>query len=121
TIPTVNQVELLRKGKELNTKAPAKGTRRKIKASGRPAPREVITAAMMNSKIPSHDRASVDGGVSNGNGNGNSNGAEEYKARRTLENELDQAVQRYIELYDFAPIGYVSMDRVGRIEEVNLA
>jgi len=35
--------------------------------------------------------------------------------------ELESAIQRYIELYDFAPIAYVSFDRVGRIEEANLA
>jgi PAS domain S-box-containing protein len=35
--------------------------------------------------------------------------------------ELESAVQRYVELYDFAPIAYVSFDRTGRIEEANLA
>jgi PAS domain S-box-containing protein len=34
---------------------------------------------------------------------------------------LEQAVQRYSDLYDLAPIGYVSFDRSGRIEECNLA
>src|SRR5215472_2500777 len=34
--------------------------------------------------------------------------------------ELDHAVQRYADLYDFAPIGYVSFDRSGRIEEINM-
>jgi len=33
---------------------------------------------------------------------------------------LDHAVQRYADLFDFAPIGYVSFDRSGRIEEINL-
>ena len=28
-------------------------------------------------------------------------------------------MQRYIDLFDFAPIGYVTFDRVGRIEEIN--
>src|SRR2546421_4616144 len=35
--------------------------------------------------------------------------------------ELEAAVQRYVDLYDFAPIAYVSFDRAGRIEEANLA
>ena len=35
--------------------------------------------------------------------------------------ELEAAIQRYVDLFDFAPIAYVSFDRVGRIEEVNLA
>jgi PAS domain S-box-containing protein len=34
---------------------------------------------------------------------------------------LDEATQRYVDLYEFAPIAYVSFDRTGRIEEVNLA
>jgi PAS domain S-box-containing protein len=33
----------------------------------------------------------------------------------------DQAIQRYVDLYDFAPMPYVSLDRTGKIEEVNLA
>ena len=35
--------------------------------------------------------------------------------------ELEAAIQRYVDLFDFAPIGYVSFDRVGRIEEINVA
>jgi PAS domain S-box-containing protein len=35
--------------------------------------------------------------------------------------ELEAATQRYVDLFQLAPIGYVSFDRVGRIEEVNLA
>jgi PAS domain S-box-containing protein len=34
---------------------------------------------------------------------------------------LKTATQRYKELYDFAPIAYVSFDRAGRIEEINSA
>jgi PAS domain S-box-containing protein len=34
--------------------------------------------------------------------------------------ELESAIQRYVELYDFAPIAYISFDRAGRIEEANL-
>jgi PAS domain S-box-containing protein len=34
---------------------------------------------------------------------------------------LEQTIQRYVDLFDFAPIAYVSFDRVGRIEEINLA
>src|SRR5215471_17954493 len=33
----------------------------------------------------------------------------------------EQAIQRYTELYDFPPTGYVSFDRSGRIAEINLA
>jgi PAS domain S-box-containing protein len=34
--------------------------------------------------------------------------------------QLDHVTQRYADLYDFAPTGYVSFDRSGRIEEINL-
>jgi PAS domain S-box-containing protein len=34
--------------------------------------------------------------------------------------ELDHVTQRYADLYDLAPTGYVSFDRSGRIEEINL-
>ena len=34
---------------------------------------------------------------------------------------LEAATQRFVDLYDFAPIAYVSFDRAGRIEEANLA
>jgi PAS domain S-box-containing protein len=39
--------------------------------------------------------------------------------KRDLKPDLETATQRYKELYDFAPIAYVSFDRVGRIEEIN--
>jgi PAS domain S-box-containing protein len=35
--------------------------------------------------------------------------------------ELEAAIQRYVDLFDYAPIAYVSFDRVGHIEEINLA
>src|SRR5438067_4452438 len=35
--------------------------------------------------------------------------------------ELESAIQRYVDLYDFAPIASVSFDRAGRVEEANLA
>ena len=51
--------------------------------------------------------------------------AEAKPVRRPLfrqpKTELEQAIQRYIDLFDFAPIGYVTFDRVGRIEEINFA
>jgi PAS domain S-box-containing protein len=41
--------------------------------------------------------------------------------RRHVPAELEQAIQRYVDLFELAPIGYVAFDRVGRIEEINLA
>jgi PAS domain S-box-containing protein len=35
--------------------------------------------------------------------------------------KLEAAIQRFVDLFEFAPIAYVSFDRVGRIEEINLA
>lgn len=35
--------------------------------------------------------------------------------------ELDPTIQRYVDLYEFAPIAYVAFDRSGRIHDVNLA
>src|SRR5262245_23844259 len=35
--------------------------------------------------------------------------------------ELEAAIQRYVDLFEFAPIAYVSFDRVGRTEEINLS
>ena len=42
-------------------------------------------------------------------------------ATRNPKTELEAATQRFVDLYDFAPIAYVSFDRAGRIEEANLA
>jgi PAS domain S-box-containing protein len=43
------------------------------------------------------------------------------RALRNPKTELEAAIQRFVDLYDFAPIAYVSFDRTGRIEEANLA
>src|SRR5258708_12526029 len=42
------------------------------------------------------------------------------QALRNPKTELEAATQRFVDLYDFAPIAYVSFDRAGRIEEANL-
>jgi PAS domain S-box-containing protein len=44
-----------------------------------------------------------------------------HLAFRQPKTELEQAIQRYIDLFDFAPMGYVTFDRLGRIEEINIA
>ena len=55
--------------------------------------------------------------------NGSSSRTETRRPRFSRINaiDLEYAVQRYADLYDFAPVGYVSFDRAGRIEEINLA
>src|SRR5438034_7057088 len=55
----------------------------------------------------------------------NKNGAPIHSMRtpamRNPKTELEAATQRFVDLYDFAPIAYVSFERSGRIEEANLA
>ena len=66
-------------------------------------------------------------GLENFSGNGavRKNGASRQSASAPVfehpKTELEAAIQRYVDLFDFAPIGYVSFDRVGHIEEINVA
>jgi PAS domain S-box-containing protein len=39
---------------------------------------------------------------------------------RETQHDLERSKQRYSDLYDFAPIVYVTLDRAGRIEDANL-
>ncbi len=40
---------------------------------------------------------------------------------RGARDEVEQAFEKYSDLYDFAPVGYLSLDPAGTIREVNLA
>ena len=53
--------------------------------------------------------------------NGERDRGSSIRGLRHPKTELESAIQRYVDLYDFAPIAYVSFDRAGRIEEANLA
>jgi PAS domain S-box-containing protein len=76
--------------------------------------RDLLRAAMKKTKaIPAAARFLTN----ERNGHNGRNGS----ARPVSNAELDAAVQRYVDLFDFAPIAYVSFDRVGRMEEINLA
>ena len=58
-----------------------------------------------------------------GNGAG-ANGKVSRRAARNWRNpgnEIDPAIQRYVDLYEFAPIAYVAFDRSGRVQDLNLA
>ena len=104
-----------------NDKQPVKPVRQ-IKASASSPARELIRNAMKKMKAaprsPKHFSAN---GV---NGASSKNGVAIQLTPAPLfsdpETELEAAIQRYVDLFDFAPIGYVTFDRVGRIEEINL-
>jgi PAS domain S-box-containing protein len=68
------------------------------------------------------DRRTSNGGTDGAN---SSQVAAEKPDRRWVfrepKTELEQAIRRYVDLFEFAPIGYVTFDRVGRIEEINFA
>lgn len=59
------------------------------------------------------------------NGAGRKNGATKRSASTPVfkhpKTELEAAIQRYVDLFEFAPIAYVSFDRVGRVKEINLS
>src|SRR5437588_1314745 len=56
-----------------------------------------------------------------GNGNSSRRGPARQMSPFPPMSNFEEVVQRLADLYDFAPIGYVSFDRTGRIAEVNLA
>ncbi len=82
--------------------------------------REVIRADMK--KIKGESRGLV---KFSANGAARKNGATGHSANTPVFKHpgtaLEAAIQRYVDLFDFAPIGYVSFDRVGHIEEINVA
>src|ERR1700676_2577739 len=95
---------------------------RKKRASASRSGRELIKKAMKTTKGSSLSLKKfwmdgADGTRSNHNGHKIA-GTAAVKYPKT---ELEAAIQRYVDLFDFAPIAYVSFDRMGRIEEINLA
>jgi len=90
---------------------------RKITASVRSAARELVRVNMKSkqatSRAPRKFRAN--GEVKKTK---RSASAPVFRHPKT---ELEAAIQRYVDLFEFAPIAYVSFDRVGRIQEINLA
>jgi PAS domain S-box-containing protein len=93
---------------------------RKIMASARGAARELIRADMNKMKAAPHASRKF-----SGNGEVRRNGATKQSASAPVfkhpKTELEAAIQRYLDLFDFAPIAYITFNRVGRIEEINLA
>ena len=93
------------------------GRDRKITASAGPVTRELIRVDMKSKQATSraHRKLSANGEVGKTK---RSASAPVFKHPKT---ELEAAIQRYVDLFEFAPIAYVSFDRVGRIEEINLS
>jgi PAS domain S-box-containing protein len=102
------------------SKRKLKRGQRRVRTSAGQAAREVIRADMK--KMKGRTR-----GVEDflGNGAVKKNGAIRQSANAPVfkhpKTDLEAAIQRYVDLFDFAPIGYVSFDRVGYIEEINVA
>src|SRR6476646_2875087 len=87
----------------------------KITASAEGGMRESIGAGMKNMKRASHASRKF-----SGNGALRKNVATKQSASARVSHpktELEAATQRYADLFELAPVGYVSFDRVGRIEE----
>jgi PAS domain S-box-containing protein len=93
---------------------------RKITASAAESVRESISAGWKNMNGASHPPREF-----SANGAARKNGATKRSANAPVfkhpKTELEAAIQRYVDLFEFAPIPYVSFDRVGRVEEINLA
>jgi PAS domain S-box-containing protein len=102
------------------SKRKLKRVRRKPRTSAGQAAREVIRADMKKMKGRTRELEKF-----SGNGAVRKNGAIRQSASAPVfkhpGTELEAAIQRYVDLFDFAPIGYVSLDRVGHIEEINVA
>jgi PAS domain S-box-containing protein len=103
-------------------------TRRKIPAQ-RPEPEPVTTPATLRQRaeaqlrgLPAHPRSGADQQRL-------IHELQVHQIELEMQNEelllardaRDAALQKYADLYDFAPVGYVTMDRMGTVLEANLA
>src|SRR5512133_1697531 len=101
----------------MTLKRKVKSPHRKRRASAGGSAREVIRADMKKIKEGLR-KFSANGAVRENGATEHSASAPVFEHPRTA---LEAAIQRYVDLFDFAPIGYVSFNRVGHIEEINLA
>ena len=102
------------------SKRKRKRTHRKPQTSAGGIARELIRTDMKKKKDASCGlgKFSANGAARKNGATGRSANAPVFKDPGTA---LEAAVQRYVDLFDFAPIGYVSFDPVGHIEEINVA
>src|SRR5437763_13719857 len=92
---------------------------RKIRASVNRSGRELIGAAMKKVKATSPVGRSSTNSL---NGSRSGNGAIVHPPKpvfRYPKNELEAAIERYVDLFDFAPIAYGTLHRACRIEDSN--
>ncbi|MBV9618192.1 MAG: PAS domain S-box protein, partial [Verrucomicrobia bacterium] len=68
-----------------------------------------------------HRNSSTGARGNNAEKSGEGNVVRAVRAVRGRRKELESAIQRYADLYEFAPVGYVTLDVSGRIEHTNLA
>src|SRR5262245_39989370 len=102
-------------------KRPRRRHSRKILASPRRSPREFISSAMKGKRTnPAAGKRVHNNGV-NASNNHKPKKTPRAPSFRHPKVELEQAIQRYMDLFDFAPIGYVTFNRSGRIEETNFS
>ena len=116
----MTRLVMIRKNPKVPKKSPHRNPAPRLKRSGKVlasakrAGRELIWAAMHKVNSTSANETTS---LSKANGRHHHNGASILDYQK---DELESAIQRYAELYDFAPVAYVTFDRIGRIEEANL-
>jgi PAS domain S-box-containing protein len=116
TVMSVKRHAAQNKARRENKKRRPKGNR-EISASAGPPTRELIRVHMKSKQATPRTprKLSPNGGV------GKTKRSVRAPAFRHPKTELEAAIQRYVDLFEFAPIAYVSFDRVGRIQEINRA
>lgn len=101
----------------------ARSANRKLRTSAARSARELIGAAMKKMKRAPRapKKFSPDGANRAQRKNGATDKAAAPPILQPSKAEIEAAIQRYVDLFDFAPIGYVTFDQIGCIEDINLA
>jgi len=92
--------------------------KRRIKTSDGDRDSDLIGMAVENFQ-PIFDVFSGEGGTSDQKSSVQNNF--EFRRNDMSPTDLEQAIDRYVRLFEYAPIAYVTFDRAGRITAVNLA
>jgi PAS domain S-box-containing protein len=97
------------------------------KASCKPLSGEIITVPMDKNGKPAVGKPRSVSGFSSSRRNGVAVKRDGDRFRRgdvsyrRSSSDLEQAIQRFVDLFELAPVAYVTFDRAGRIEEINRA